>query len=406
MRSLLLTLVLAGVLGSSVARGDLEKGVYAPDIEAKDWLNTEEPISLKDMRGMVVVLYFWVSFHRGGEVMMSQVNIVHNHRVLGRERGVMVIGVTDSDRKRVEPVIQREKATFPVALESESFKEYEIESYPHAVVIDPLGRVVFAGDATQGDPIVQAIFDTLRDVPPSRTRPQEAKIANRRLEEARNALRDRSFQGAFRAARDAYEHTVVGDPLRARCQDVVELLDMVARDRMAQVDDLIDQRNFAKAIEELRWVIRNFQGAPSARDARKKLAALKKEYNEVADLLKGNSSTVEAVKLLASARSNILSARFGEAHDALAEIVEQHGKTDVGPIAEGILTRMRANSQVMEVLRDHLARRECEPLLARAKALIQAGRNSEAQAVLNDIKDKHPNTRYGREAIAMLINLR
>ncbi len=51
---------------SAVARADLKPGTYAPDIEAKDWANTDgEPISLAECRGMVVVLFFWVSVARG-----------------------------------------------------------------------------------------------------------------------------------------------------------------------------------------------------------------------------------------------------------------------------------------------------------------------------------------------------
>ena len=72
MRTVLSTIVLAGILLANVVRADLEVGSYAPDVEAEEWLNAEDTLpvekipSLKELRGMVVVLFFWVFGKLGG----------------------------------------------------------------------------------------------------------------------------------------------------------------------------------------------------------------------------------------------------------------------------------------------------------------------------------------------------
>ncbi|HMQ16952.1 MAG TPA: redoxin domain-containing protein [Phycisphaerae bacterium] len=403
--ALLLPVLLGCVLaGTRPALADLEKGTYAPDLEAKDWYNTEESLSLKDMRGLVVVLYFWVSWHRGGEVAMKEINIVHNHRVLGRNMGVMAIGVTDAARSQVERTLKEEKATFPVALECKAYEEYRIESFPRCVVIDPHGKIQYSGEPTEE--VVRVIFDILADTPPSRTRPSEVIVVHRRLEEARNALRDRDFRRAFTAAREAYEHAVTGDPLKAKCQDMLELIDMIGRDKLSEAEQMVDDKNYDKAVSNLRWIVRTFQGAEIARDSRKRLQGLKNQYDEVAKIMTGNTRLVEAAKLLSTARERIIAQDFGAAYDALQKIKKDCPDTEVVPIADGILQRMQAQTTVAAILRDHIAKAECETLLAQARTAIARGRRRDAEEYLRKILDGHPNTRYEREAVDILKTLR
>lgn len=406
MRKHLIVIALLAGLVANVARADLEKGTYAPDIGGKDWINAETPISLKDMRGLVVVLFFWVSHHRGGEFAMEDINIVHNHRALGGNRGVMVIGVTDSDRKRVQKTLEKEKVTFPVALESKAYEEYKIESFPRVVVIDPEGKIAWSGGPQEADAGVKAIFDVLAETPPSRTRPQEVVIVNRRLEEARQALRKGDFREAHRAAHDAFEHAVTGDPLKATCQDMVELIDMIGRDRVEEVEGLVDDKKFDRAVDNLRWVVRNFYGTDISREARKRLNNLKKQYEEIAALLKTKQSTVDAARLLNEAREEILAQRFGPAYEKLEKIGSDYKDSEVAPAAADILKRMGQNAVVMKDVRDFKARKECDTLLASARNAIAAGRKDDAEKALRQVIDKHPETSYAEQAKQMLIGLR
>jgi peroxiredoxin len=400
---------LAGVLVAAslcaAVQADLKKGVFAPDIEAKQWINADQSLSLKDLRGLVVVLYFWQTTTRAGEFFMEDINILHNHRALGRARGVIVIGVTDADFTRVNPAIEREKASFPVALESQSYKDYELERMPAVVIVDPVGRIAWSGAASEGDTIVREVFSVLDENPPTRTRPTELEIVNRRMDEARNALRDRAYVRAFRAARDAFEHTVTGDPAKTMSQDLIDLIDLLARDRMATVDELLEEKKFTEAVALLRTVIREFSGVAAARDARRRLVTLRRQYDEIKDVLKGEQTTVEAVRLLARVRERVTAQRFGEAYATIQQILDNYGQTDVAPIARGILDRMKENPQIAMALRDHDARRDCEMWIGQAKNFISQGRRREASDLLRKVISSYPDTTYEREAVEMLKRL-
>ena len=68
-------------------RADPKLGSYAPDIEAKDWLNTDgQPLSLVECRGMTVVLFCWVSWHPGGESIMPLMTRINSSPVGRRGR--------------------------------------------------------------------------------------------------------------------------------------------------------------------------------------------------------------------------------------------------------------------------------------------------------------------------------
>ena len=175
MRRALITLTCVGLLLPGIALADLEEGTYAPDIEAKEWLNTkelfdseyDEPVSLSELRGMVVVLYFWVSYDSGGESFMPLVNMVENSDQLGRRNGVFLMGVTEADRERVEEMVQEERLLFPIALESSAAEEYEIESFPRVVVVDPNGKIAFTGLFGKDDRnFIQKIVDVLAENAP------------------------------------------------------------------------------------------------------------------------------------------------------------------------------------------------------------------------------------------------
>ena len=86
MRAMIVALFCVSVVWTSTVRADIKVGTWAPDIEAKQWKNTDEPISLYECRGMVVVLFFWVTWHPGGEYIIPLMNLVSSE--FGRQQGV------------------------------------------------------------------------------------------------------------------------------------------------------------------------------------------------------------------------------------------------------------------------------------------------------------------------------
>lgn len=388
-------------LAAGVAHADLEKGQFGPQIVAKDWLldASDSARNYENLRGLIVVLLFFKGSMPDLDELLTQANILANLRGLSREGGVVAMGVTDGSRKTVEPAWKKAKAQFPIALECNAHEEYKLESFPRMVILDTDGKVYWTGNLGEGYP---AILEIMAEKPPTRTRPREAVVVQTRLDEARAALRTKNYREAYRLARDAFENAVTGDTLKTQCQEIMELIEMIGMDQLAEVDSYIDNKEWAKAVERLRSIIRAFSGLDAGRDARKRLQDLKKDYEEIADVLKGRQSVGDAAALLGKARDDVMGQRFGDAYDKLEKILTDYKDTEVAPIAEGILKRMQQNETVMADVRDFKARKDCEEWLSQARNHIAARRYRDAETLLRRIIDKHPKTKYERTAVEML----
>jgi len=406
MRTLILVgLCLSQLLVVGVARADLSVGTYAPDVEGKEWLYTEEPISLSDLRGMVVVLFFWVSFHAGGENVMETMNVVGTNPNIGRGAGVYVIGVTDADRARVEETLEKEKFFFPVALESKSAEDYRVESFPRVVLIDPDGKVAWTGWPGNANALVTEVQKLLANNPPRKTHPEEAVQARKALGDARDAIRAEKYHDAFEAARDAYEHALRGDPLKSRCQDMLDLVEAIGKDEVASVDKLMADKQYAEVVRTLRLVARQFRGLDISKTAKERLEALKKQHTQIADILRSQQSEAEARGLLVRAREDILGRRFGPGYSKLETILTDYASTEVAVDARDVKRRMEENATVMAEVRDFKAARECNSLMAQARSYVQLGRSDEAKRIYRQIIEKHPNTSFADQAARELVTL-
>jgi thiol-disulfide isomerase/thioredoxin len=122
--------------------------VRAPDFaEADGWLNTDKPVSIKDLKGQVVILDFWT---------YCCINCMHVFPDLKyledkyKDKPVVVIGVhsgkfdEEKDAQHIRNAVLRHNITHPVAVDSdyEIWQSYGVHAWPTVVVIDPEGYVI------------------------------------------------------------------------------------------------------------------------------------------------------------------------------------------------------------------------------------------------------------------------
>jgi DNA-binding beta-propeller fold protein YncE len=145
-------LVLAGMLllGQFVtpATAAAAEAQAAPDFTGADgWLNTDKPISIKDLKGHVVILDFWT---------YCCINCMHvfpdlkylEHKY--KDKPLVVIGVhsgkfdQEKDAQHIRNAVLRHNIDHPVAVDSDYkiWNAYGVRAWPTLVVIDPEGNVV------------------------------------------------------------------------------------------------------------------------------------------------------------------------------------------------------------------------------------------------------------------------
>lgn len=412
MKKLFGLLTLVGLFSSGIclAQNDNEKkvkvGSVAPDIEAKEWINAEQtPPSLAEVRGMVVVLYFWVSFHPSGEQVMPLLVSLQHQALFGRTPGLMIMGVTDADRKQIEGALSTNKIRFPVAVGSEAYKEYEIDNYPFMVIIDPEGRVAYRGSPSSANEVQKQISDVYEKIPPWKTHPSEAVECNDIMTRVRELVRQKNYQDAYTEISNGITKAVIGDKLKADMQVYVDLIEQLAYDRLATVMPLIEQKKFKDAYVVIRSVGRQFKGTPAGRDALALSDLLSKRYDDYRIVAGSGADEDAAARLLAQAREDIANRRFGPGHDKLKEITSRYAFSEAAESAQQVLVRMEKNKGVMAYVDDFRSGPECDRLLGEARSNIRAKRFKEARETLNKIIRDYPNTRYADDAIEELKKL-
>lgn len=420
MRSIIIAILCSVFLATSVVRADIEVGTYAPDVEAEDWINVDgDALTLAEYRGMVVVLFFWASWNRGGEFIMPLITFVNSSRV-GAGNGVFVVGLTDSELDRVEEMLKEQKVFFPVGTEAkQSFDEYDIQAPPRAVIIDPNGKVAWSGwpgGNDKGESLVSEIFKVIEKTPPTKTHPRLAAKARTYLSEAKGALLDERFEDSYRAANKAFENALAGDELKTRCQHMLDLIDALARDKFAQAEVAVERREFDTAVSLLVDVRREFQGVGMSRKARKRLEKLREKYEEVEAILADKEDVQIAESMLAEALQELEETpgsagntykRLGSAYELLQNIIRDFPSSPTADKAETILQRIENNLGAMKHVNDYLSAQECQNLLARGRALEDVGRYRQAREVYRQILEDpdHAQTIWAEEAARRLTNL-
>jgi thiol-disulfide isomerase/thioredoxin len=136
--------------------------VNAPDFpDGLQWLNTDHPISLRDLRGKVVLLDFWTF------CCINCMHIIPDLKRLEKKYAneLVVIGVhsakftTERETDNIRQAILRYEIEHPVVNDRDMkvWQEYAVRGWPTLMLIDPEGKVV---GYTSGEGIYEP-FDKL-----------------------------------------------------------------------------------------------------------------------------------------------------------------------------------------------------------------------------------------------------
>ncbi|MCS7191280.1 MAG: thioredoxin-like domain-containing protein [Fimbriimonadales bacterium] len=125
----------------------MEGTLNAPDFpEGLQWLNTDRPLSLRELRGKVVLLDFWTY------CCINCMHILPDLKKLERKYAdeLVVIGVhsakffTEQETENIRQAILRYEIEHPVVNDHQMlmWQQYGVRAWPTLVLIDPSGKIV------------------------------------------------------------------------------------------------------------------------------------------------------------------------------------------------------------------------------------------------------------------------
>lgn len=121
-----------------------EVGERAPEISAKEWINLAKPVTLRSLRGKVVLVEFWATWCGPCVELIPHLNELHQ-KYAGSN--FQFVSLVEEGHKTMDPFLKRNHIEYPVGLESGSVEDYGVEGIPHAFAIGTDGKILWQGSS-------------------------------------------------------------------------------------------------------------------------------------------------------------------------------------------------------------------------------------------------------------------
>ncbi|MGA2245654.1 MAG: TlpA disulfide reductase family protein [Verrucomicrobiota bacterium] len=120
-------------------------GQAAPEISAKEWINVKAALTLRNLRGKVVLLDFWATWCGPCVECIPHLNELQ-HKYSGKN--FQLLSFVAEGHLTIDPFLKKRPVEYPIGLESGSLEDYGVGGIPEAFVIDPAGKVIWHGNTT------------------------------------------------------------------------------------------------------------------------------------------------------------------------------------------------------------------------------------------------------------------
>lgn len=152
------------VINESVLETQFETGPHAPEFDAStEWVNLEEPLTLKELKGKLVLLDFWTY------CCINCMHVLPDLKKLEQKyrNELIVIGIhsakfqNEKENRHIHDAIERYGIEHPVINDAdfELWNRYGVRAWPTLMLIGPHGRMI---DLHSGEGVYDAFDPTIR----------------------------------------------------------------------------------------------------------------------------------------------------------------------------------------------------------------------------------------------------
>jgi cytochrome c biogenesis protein CcmG, thiol:disulfide interchange protein DsbE len=156
---LLLSLSLIGAVNAAGV------GDAAPELKAREWINSASPMTLSNLKDKVVVVEFWATWC--GPCVASIPHIIQINNKY-KSKNVVLIGMTDQKKAKIEEFVKQNGMPYPIGTSTTSLNDFGVSTIPVAFVIKH-GEIYWRGNPNDGlETAIEAALRSNKNVVPEK----------------------------------------------------------------------------------------------------------------------------------------------------------------------------------------------------------------------------------------------
>jgi len=358
---------------------------------------TGQQVSMKALAGKIVIVEMWVS-----SVQQCQEQVPHMVQLNQEEspKGVQLIGICmDNDKAALLKYLDSKKITWPQCFDHDLGKNslaqlWKITNIPRAFLVAPDGKILWIGHPGEMD---QPLADALKNFPPVLVDPELVKAQNKLLDQVEAAMADKNTSKAVKLLATVKPEACKDATFAARFQAIQQKLQDAAKQALADIDPLIEKKQYVEASQKLEDLCKAFFGTPIGKDIKAKLDNLLKNPDakvaiEVAKTEAAATAALTAAQKLVDAKNDL------DAYRAMKRIVAQFPNT---PQAATAATAVANYEKVPDfVLRANSDQdtTKARAMLGLADSFRQSGDTDKAKAKYQQVIDQYKGTPEAAQA--------
>ena len=384
-----LLFVVARIATAAVAVGD------TPDLRGRTASGGDVDIS--KWRGRLVVVDFWIG--RDAANKNDEKSLVQIHNEL-HSKGVEIVGVCCERRiSDVQRYVTELNIPWPQIHEPADWRGglgalWSVPQVNWDFLLAPDGKVLYAGDFAH---LRAAIDAAMKDTPPQLVDPQILAKANADLDETEKLLRSKDREGAIRRFTQVPEEATKDQKFADRAAGVRGKVNDAADALLADVDALIDKKQFPQAAARLSALLSTMAGLPTASLARQRLAELV-AIPDIQVELKRKERADTAESALNEAKKLRDDGKAEEAYEKFAAVAAQFADTPAAAAAADAVKAYDADPAFQRKMKDRAAAPKARAMLNLAENYRNAGRLDEARKRYQDVINQFPGTTFAETA--------
>jgi tetratricopeptide (TPR) repeat protein len=388
-----LLFVVPSIATAAVAVGD------TPDLRGRTVSGGDVDIST--WRGRLVVVDFWIG--RDAANKNDEKSLVQLYNEL-HPKGFEIVGVCCERRiSDVQRYVAELSIPWPQIHEPAEWRGglgalWGVPQVNWEFLLAPNGKVLYCGDFAH---LRAAIEAAMKDSPPQLVDPQILAKANADLDETEKLLRSRDREGAIRRFTQVPEAATKDLNFADRAAGVRGKVNDAADALLADVDALIDKKQYPQAASRLSALLNTMAGLPTASLARQRLAELV-AVPEIQVELKKKERADTAESALGEAKKMRDDGKAEEAYEKFQTVATQFADTPAATAAADAVKAYDADPAFQRKMKNRAAAPKARQLLNLAENYRNAGRLDEARKRYQDVINQFPGSSFADTARAEL----